>query len=576
MTKKGFSKRFLSTCLAGTIALGAMSGCGKKDDEKKDSSKTETKTEEGATQGSSGGEGSGDEKTGIEGWTAFDKQVKLEVAVYNRDNPDWANPEKNYWTDYVQKNFGDKYNIKVTYVPIPRGAVLENYALLAADQDLPTILMEYDYPKQAKWVADGYLQSFDMNEFAKVAPTYYQRMVDLDQIKYTQLDGETYFCLAERPFYDTDYSWVTIYRKDWLKEAGFDEYPTTWEEQKKLYTKLIENGHEYPLGGKMLNGVGSDQNYKFRSYPQDELEWATVGGYATPALGSEANKKYLKRQNEMYNLGFINPEYYITDLETDKANFVSGKTFQYEGYISAEMDYVTGVYENNPDCELGVYVVPADKAVDEAGDWVPGSFRPNNPFGMMVSFAHDATADELKAAWMYMEWMTQEDVLFTMQWGEEGVNFDYDENGLPVARSGDKVPSDKLQGFNNNKDIWCVTVEAKVAGTIEDVVRANTPNVKDDLASQVIDQYYQQKKIFEAGYAASDCVFAKEIVSESDNQQTLVGDYIVYRDQLVQCKPDEFDALYDKLAKKYKDAGFQDIIDEKAEAYKDGLSTTLK
>lgn len=32
-----------------------------------------------------------------------------------------------------------------------------------------------------------------------------------------------------------------------------------------------------------------------------------------------------------------------------------------------------------------------------------------------------------------MEWMTQEDNLFTMQWGIEGENYTMGDDGLPVA-----------------------------------------------------------------------------------------------------------------------------------------------
>ena len=44
---------------------------------------------------------------------------------------------------------------------------MTSYALLAADQNLPTILMEYDYPKLSTWVNDGYLTSFDMDAFKR-------------------------------------------------------------------------------------------------------------------------------------------------------------------------------------------------------------------------------------------------------------------------------------------------------------------------------------------------------------------------------------------------------------------------
>ncbi|MBQ9612926.1 MAG: sugar ABC transporter substrate-binding protein, partial [Lachnospiraceae bacterium] len=304
--KRNTLKKLLAMALASAMACGILAGCGSSSAPAAESSAPAAEAEAEAEAPAAEAEAAEaeaaeapeaveiEEGAGIESWVPFENTVELEIPVYNRDNPDWATPHDNYWTNYVQENFGDKYNINVTYVPIPRGAVLENYALLAADQDLPTILMEYDFPKQAQWVEDGYLQTYDLNEFAKVAPTYYQRMVDLGQLGYTQLNGETYFALAERPYYDTNYSYVTFYRKDWTKQVGYEEYPQTWEEQKDMYTKLKEAGIcEYPLGGAMLNGVGSDQNYGYRTYPQDELEWATTGDYAIHALSSDANRKFL-------------------------------------------------------------------------------------------------------------------------------------------------------------------------------------------------------------------------------------------------------------------------------------------
>ena len=157
----------------------------------------------------------------------------MKIPVYDRGAEGVPNVSDNYWTKWIQENFGDKYNITVEFVPITRTDVLTSYSLLAAAEDLPTILMEYDYPKQAQWAADGYLTTYDIDEFAKVAPTYYQRMVDLDQLGYTEMNGDRYFVLAERPYYDTGYTYVMFYRKDWLDQIGYDAYPETWRSRRR-------------------------------------------------------------------------------------------------------------------------------------------------------------------------------------------------------------------------------------------------------------------------------------------------------------------------------------------------------
>ena len=573
--KKNTLQKTIALALTGAMAMGTLAGCGSSNDTSASTStdtKTETTSTEVAATTSEASTEASDEVTGIDGYEAFADNVTLRIPVYDRGVEGVPDVSNNYWTKWVQENFGDKYNITVEYVPITRSDVLTSYALLAAGDELPTILMEYDYPKLAQWAGDGYLTTYDLDEFAKVAPTYYQRMVDLDQISYTQMDGETYFALAERPYYNTNYTFVTFYRQDWLEQIGYDSYPATWAEEKEMLQKLVDEGIcEHPLGGQMITGAGVDQNYAYRSFPLDEENWACYGDYAIPALGDAANKALLKRVNEQYNDGYINPEYYVTDAETAKAAFINGEAVQWGAYISASMDVLDSFYAQNPDGKLAVKV--SANVSDPDGGTVP-AFRANNPFGMMIGFSSQATEDEIKAAWMYMEWMTQEDNLFTMQWGVEGENYTIGDDGLPVAVA--DYSGDYTQGYNNSKDYWCVTVEARTAGTIEDVIKAAAPaGYPQDFTQDLIDNYYGQVEIADAGYAVSDCNFAVVLDSVGEYQASLLELYTEYRDQLTMCSPDEFDALYDELAQKYADAGYQAIVDERKEAYEAGQSTKL-
>lgn len=576
--KKNTLQKSVAVALTGAMVMGTLVGCGSSDSKTTttDNTKTETKTESTAKTDDTAAKTDDAAATpavaGIEGWEAFAENVSLKIPVYDRGAEGVPPVSDNYWTKWVQENFGDKYNVTVEFVPITRSDVLTSYALLAADKNLPTILMEYDYPKLAQWANDGYLATYDIDAFAQVAPTYYNRMVELNQLGYTEMNGDCYFALAERPYYDTNYTWVTVHRQDWIEAAGYAEYPATWAEQKDMLTKIVELGLcEHPLGGSMVTGAGVDQNYAYRTFPLDEENWACYGDYAIPALGDEANKKLLKRVNEQYNLGFIDPEYYVTDAETAKANFINGKALSYSGYISANMDWLTAFYEANPDAKLSLGITK--NVSDPDGGTVP-AFRANNPFGMMIGFSSMASEDEIKAAWMYMEWMTQEENLFTMQWGFEGEHYTMGANGLPQS-IGDYA-GDKKQGYNNSKDYWCVTVEARNAGTIEDVISMSSPQgLPQDFTQDIIANYYGQKEVAEAGYAVSDCNFAVVLDSVSEYQATLLEKYTEFRDKLTMCDPAEFDALYEECAKEYAEAGYQAIVDERKEAYTAGQSTKL-
>ncbi len=535
--------------------------------DKEDPSK-ETPTEGDDTDDTDPGE-EPDDSEGL--WPAFEETVNLVIPIYDRGVEGVPNVSDNYWTKWIQENFGDKYNINVRFEPIVRSDVMTSYALLAADQDLPTILMEYDYPKHAQWANDGYLATYDLDEFKAVAPTYYERMVELGHLNYVEMNGETYFAFAERPYNNTGHTWQTFVRMDWLEEVGYDYVPVLYDEWVDAMTKIQEAGlSEHPAGGSMVTGLGSDQNYAYRSYPQDEKEWATYGDVNIPALSWAPNKELLRRENANYNLGFTNPEYYITDAETNKANFLSGQTYSFGGYISSNMDFLTAFYEQNPDAKLAI----APVGVEDPDHGTVPAYRADNPFGMIIGFSSMASEDEITAAWMYMEWMTQEENLFTMQWGIEGENYTIGENGLPQSVS--DYSGDYTQGFTSNKDYWCVTVEAKNAGTIEEIITANTPqDLPQNFTQDIIDFYYARLEQAEQGYAVVDPIFAVILESEGEYRGSLTELYIEYRDQLTMCKPEEFDALYDKLAQEYLDAGFQEILDERAAAYEDGFTTKL-
>ena len=568
--KKNTLQKVFAIALASAMAMGTLAGCGNNSSD--GSSAAGSSAPSSSAAGSSTADQSNNDNTnsvaGIEGYTAFADKVTLSIPVYDRGG-DNIPIGQNYWEQWLQENFADQYNITLNFVAIPRSDVLTQYNLLASTDDLPTFLMEYDYPKQAEWVANGYAVPYDMEQFKFIAPTYYQRMVDLDQIKYTEFDGETYFVLAERPYYNTNYTFVTWYRMDWLKQVGYDHIPANREEYVDAMKKIQEAGiSAHPAGGSMTTGTpGIDQNYGFRTYPTPDEEWAMYGDYAIPALGWEPNKKLLKEQNENYNLGFIDPDYFTIDGATAEANFINGLNYSYSAYIAADMPVLKSFYDTNPGAELAVGIQSLD--ADTAYGTVP-AFRSNNPFGMMISFSSDASEDEIKAAMMYMEWMTQEDNLFTMQWGYENDNFTYDANGLPSS-VGDYA-GDHKQGFNNNKDYWCVSIEARNAGTIEDMIRISSPQgLPQDFTDDLIQNYYNQVKAWEKGWVPVDAMFATDISSVSEYQGDLLGLYAELRDSLVMCQPEEFDAKYEEAAKRYGEAGYTKIAEERLEAYKAGL-----
>lgn len=575
-------KKAVALAMASAMVVGSLSACGNDSTPTDSTTAATTKAADNNATTAAGDTTTtpaGDTVAGIDGWEPFADRVHITVPVYDRSKEGYPAVDDNYWTQWVQTEFGDKYNVDVEYVAIPRGDVMTKYNLLIAADDTPTILMEYDYPKVAEWASSGAMQTIDLDAFAQVAPNYYNKMVENNQLAYTDINGETYFVLSERPYYNTTYTFVTFVRMDWLREVGYDHVPQNYEEHVDAINKIIAAGltdqAPMPLS---LPTTAYCQNFNFRDYPVDEAEWAMHSSLGTPSLSWEPTYQMLKRQNAEYNMGWYSTEYELDADGADgntstqqKTDFINGKTYQYGGYIGANVDWLTAFYENNPGAELAL---ASNYAVVEPGVVDFPQFRADNPFGMIVGFSNLATEDELKAAWMYMEWMMQDDVLFTLENGIEGVTYTLDADGLPVVDA--EYRGTEMLNHNCNIDMTCIVHASKVNGTIEQSIAAISPQgLPQDFTQDLIDNYYELKKIADEQHAYSDPIFAVTIDSESEYSATLLSTYQEASVRLTKCKPEEFDAIYQEETKKFLEAGYQEIIDERKTAYEAGNTTKL-
>ncbi len=508
-------------------------------------------------------------------WAPFAERVTITVPVYDRSKEGYPAVDDNYWTRWIQKEFGDKWNIDVKYVAIPRNDVMTKYSLLIAGGETPTIMMEYDYPKVAQWASEGAMQVIDLEAFKAAAPTYYQSMVDNSQLGYTDINGQTFFVLSERPYYKTDYTYATFVRMDWLRQVGYEAPPATYAEQVDALTKIVEAGlAETPLG-LGIPATAYVANFQFRDFPPDEKQWAVHSSLGTASIGWEPTYRFLKRYNGEYNAGFISKEF---ELEKDskgagadqmKTDFINGKLYRYGGYMSPNVDWLVSFFEQNPGAELAI-----ENVYSLAEEGIPQQTRANNPFGMIVGFASTATQDQLKAAWMLMEWMLQPDVLFVLENGVEGVTYTMGEDGIPAVNA--DYRGEEMLNHNMNIDMACLVHAAKKTGTIEDTIRLISPQgLPQSFTEQMMENYHKLKAIADDGRSYSDPVFAVAIESESEYTATLLSLYQEYFALLVKADPAGFDALYGELSQKYLEAGYQEIMDERLEAYEAGHTTKL-
>lgn len=564
--KNNSVKKLLSVALVGTMAASMLAGCGSED--------TTSTSNSGSTTTSTTSSSSSSSTTEVEKPA---EPVDIVIPVYQRATPNGAaDAANNYWTQYVIDQMKEQYNVNVTFRAYERGKENELYAKDAAAQDLPTICFEYDYPDLTSYYSEGYLASYDKEWFKSVAPTYWQNMVDNSLDGYTDIDGDTVLVIGSRPYGNTNYQFTTFYRLDWVKAAGYDEWPNDPAEVEKMYDKIIElglptkdvDGKYHILGGVKTGGNGADQNYAYRKQPQDELTWATTGDYSVPALSTDAQKAMLKAVNHNYNKGYIRPDFNQYESAQSITDFVNGVCITYSCYSTNHIDVLDQLYANFPDAELAIQVNPGPKTYSDGST---SAFRPNSIFGEYIGFSSQATEEQKTAAAQYLEWLAQPANLEMLQWGIEGVNYEV-VNGEKQLIA-DQAGKAEQQGHNNNVDMWCLFTATRTSGDVDKDMMAITPlgyKDSDAFAKQIKANYEGQKACFDAGYARMDAMFTVGIAASDEYKDTLFTKYAELRDNVVTGSEADFDANYEKASKEYLEAGYQAIIDEKAAAYKAG------
>lgn len=538
-------KKLFSVTLAASMVMGMMTGCGSSEEQgSSDSQSSGVETSESGDSGNTYTDYSG----------GFPETVTIQIPVYDRAFEGWDVTD-NYYTQWVQSEFGDKYNVNVEYVAIGRSTEVSDYMQLIAAGNAPDIIFHYDMPQAVNYYSEGAMQALDLDEIAYYAPTYYANMSDTIQ-KYGSLDGENIFFFAEREA--IYYNWVTLIRQDWLDAVGAD-MPSNRAELEEVARKWQEAG----LGtlAETLKVSSFTMEYAFMDGDETSEEYAMYLDLNIAPLTWEPTENYLRTLNAEYNEGIIDEEFYlVSDDASAKAEFVAGNVGTYSFYINSSTDVITSLLANDPDAEVAV--------LD------PGALGTNGnnyyyeypPYGMIMGINSTTSAEERAAVWMFLDWMSQPENLFYLQNGVEGENYTLEDGiAVPIA---DFDGESKLSQ-NNNKDYWCLVAEVANYGDEEMNYKANLRTLAPADYESLIEDSYNYTNA-DAQYGVITPIFTKVVEATSEYSADLNFMWQEFSTDLITCNPDEFDAKYEEYCQEYLDGGYQAILDEKAALYAEG------
>ncbi|MFC5649279.1 extracellular solute-binding protein [Paenibacillus solisilvae] len=502
---------------------------------------------------SQGGNEAGSSAASTGGTAAKTEQVTLKVGIFDRGNsPAGVTVTDNYWTDHVQKNFGDPNNIKVEFVPIPRTDATDKVNVMMSSGDAPDIvfantnvLTSYGYAKDGGLLAlDELIDQYGPNLKKYLAPT----------LERGKVDGVQYSIPGRRV---NTGKYENLIRLDWLDKLGLPMPQTTDEVYQALKAFKEKDpgqtgGKVIPLGFSLTPASIEPIVWSFiHDGLTDEQRYTLSESMGYPLL-LPGHKDAVQFLNKLYNEGLMSPDFALDKDEKQVfQDVMTGKVGMYSDNLGNSYNATPGIAKVLTQNVSGAKLVPVDPYTNNAGKHLKPEYDPTG-FYLMVPASSKRGAEAIK----YLDWMAQPEVLFTLMNGVEGEDYKL-ADGVPIRIESDATS----KRMYNSGDITMITQGADF-GSNEKNWAAAAASVPEEFQQYVKDAY-KMSLTDTIRYAN----FTTPIEAENKYIPTLQDKYEEIIVKSVMAKPEAFSKTYDDLLKDYMASGGDAIVKERTEAY---------
>lgn len=492
-----------------------------------------------------------------------EENVLLTIMIYERGNTTntYGSATDNYWTRWMQTNFGDSNGITLKYIPVPRSNDSEKVNTMMAGGSAPDIIFSYDSTMIMDYGKDGGLhelsalvEEFGTNLKANMSETF----------EYGMAGTNMWAIVAKRVNVGR---YTTFIRTDWLDKMNYklevnenghyhmsiDDFTTLLRQAKTL--DLDNTGMEiYPLG--VIGAYSATQSrpiiYSFVNTPEltdemracyDEMFWP----------GYKEGVRYL---NTLYNEGLVDPDFMV-DTDTSYPSFSAllsnGRMLAY-GHDCQYTTAVEALYNANP--EANITAVQLD---NQYGKQFVDVYAPT---GMYI--AVPATCKHPEAAVKYLDFLANYDNSKVLHYGFEGIHYEMID-GVPTTI--EKTAEEKAADTKNDYERITVgdmmlVYNGRPYGYASST--AGMDPIKARLAN-LTDLGYEMAKV---GGSAPYYFQGIKTAAQEEYDGFLPG-LTSNLPALIACKVEEFDAMYDTVLNDYLAAGGQAVIDDQIKLYRE-------
>lgn len=478
-----------------------------------------------------------------------DNTTPLSVMIYDRgDVPEGAGTiTDNVMTRWVADNFGKPNNIDISYVAVPRNDN-EVIKVLMASGNVPDLIFSYGFGTMHNFYLMGNL--LDITDYVASSEKI-REFVGEDILSVSKFDGRQVVIPARRLISGRQ---AQLVRKDWLDKLGLG-VPSNTDEfynmlcQFKKYDPGNNGEKNIPYG---ISGNVANFSDLMRSFMKidftDETEMNCGEMY-----GNSGYKEGVRFMNKLYNEGLLSPDF---EYDYERKKVESDIARGYVGFFCDDLGrplMVDGVYDRLKENVPGAELVALDTWTTAEGDKYKCVYD-NTALYMGISSVCAYPENVIK----YLEWMADVDVLRTLQYGFEGVTYEYNENGIPVTI--DSEESKITHWYNLGFDLALI-VNGKYSENEDELLDYNAwATIDPDLYKECY------RNSITDGWVKRNFSIGNDEVRLNNSVKREALDK-VFNIECITCSPVEFDRLYDSALEQLNQIGHQYLIERNREDY---------
>ena len=324
----------------------------------------------------------------------------------------------------------DKTNINFDFTLVTVDSASEQFQLLFAADSLPDVITDamdyYNGSIDDAVFEDEFLYDYSgdletlMTNFNAVL--HQQRFIEArKRITSAQSGAMVSFPELYKDVGDEDGYMI---RKDFMDEAGITEVPTTYDEMHDVLTAIHDvNGAALDLGssgGDGLLGAGFGINCGLDD--SDLGGWYVVNDEVKMGILEPEFKDYLEMVKAWYAEGIIYADFINTD-NGDLSNLFSGAIS-----ITTKVPEIIEVAS----AVVGATMVPMTAPVQNEGDVIQVCGGESSCIMDANTWSININTEDIESLLKLIDYMYSDEASDMMNYGEEGVTFEYDADGNPV------------------------------------------------------------------------------------------------------------------------------------------------